>query len=96
MASPTLGANLTIQSTPSLIRKLTVTSGATAGTVLHGGPAVEPDEVRAVQTSTNPTANGFAWTASSTTTITVDFEDDGNDTWDLYVIWYNQAAGGIS
>lgn len=96
MASPALVRTLVLTEHPWLIHKLTVTTGATAGTVAHGGPAVIPDIVFGVQTNANPTGGDYAVTAKSTTTITLDFEDDGNDTWDVYCIWFSCAAGGIS
>ena len=28
--------------------------------------------------------------------LTLDFEDDGNDTWYVWIIWFEAAAGGTS
>ena len=80
MASPALDTTLgnssvTLTEIPWVVRLLRVTSGATAGTVLHGGPAAAPDLVWGVQTAVNPTGSDYAVTAKSATTITLDFED---------------------
>ena len=51
-------------------------SGTTAGTVTHGGPST-PDLVQLTQVTNDRVASGWANTARSATTITLDFEDDG-------------------
>ena len=96
MAAPVLVSSQTLFDVPFLLRKLVITSGATVTALAHGGPAVKPVMVWGTQTSANPTGADFAWTDSSTTTVTLDFEDDGNDTWDVYVLFTQNSAGGIS
>ena len=39
----------------------------------------------------NPVASQMAVTAKSATQVTLDFEDDGNDTWEIYCLWATDA-----
>jgi len=97
MASPArVGESVLIAEHPWTVRQFKVTSGADAGAITHGGPAVIPDMVVAHNTTANPTGSDWSMTASSTTTITLDFEDDGNETWLFTCIWFSAADGGIS
>lgn len=93
----TLGdSGVTITEVPWFVRKLYVTSGTTAAAIAHGGPAAAPDLVFGTQTNAGTPDGGFVCSAKSTTTITLDFSDDGNDIWEVYYIWFGQTTGGIS
>mgnify|MGYP003650052708 CR=1 FL=1 len=96
MAAPTLDASVELMNWPMLVRKLTLTSGTTATALAHGGPAVKPDIVLLRQASAGPTASDAAAYSPTTTQVTFDFEDEGNDTFECYCIWVSQAAGGIT
>lgn len=86
----------TLTEIPWLVRKLRVTSGTTAAAVAHGGPAAVPDVVVGHQISGTTPDGGMSVTARSTTTVTLDFADDGNDDWYIYCFWLGQNVGGIS
>ena len=81
---------------PWLIRRLRITSGNTATAIAHGGPAAPPDMYWGVQIAGTTPDGGLVLSAPTTTTITMDFSDDGNDTWYVYLVWFSQAAGGVS
>ena len=101
MATATLSttegnSNWLITEIPWHIRKIRVTSGTTAAAIEHLGPEAPPDIVWGTQISGSTPDGGFSVTAMTSTTITIDFADDGNDDWYIYCIWFNQTAGGIS
>jgi len=84
-----------IANVPWLIREINITATDTgADAIPHGGPAIVPDIVIPVLTSTNPTASELSIQAKSTTTVTVDSEGS-TKTAKVYCIWLGQAAGGI-
>lgn len=96
MAAPVVNSNLVIADVPFYIRKMNVTSGTTATAFTHGGPALVPDMVLIRQASTGPTASDAAAYTFTTTQITLDFEDEGSDTFEVYIIWFSAGGGGIS
>lgn len=85
-------------STPFVIRRLRVTSGNTATAIAHSGPAVAPNFVTGVKIAGTPGGGEMVWTPTpgTPTTITLDFEDDTNDTWYVFCFWFDQATGGTS
>ena len=96
MAAPVLNSTTVIEAVPFLIHKLNVTSGNTATALAHGGPTA-PDLVFATQVSANAAAGGsWSLTAKSATTITLDFEIDATETWEVYCFFFAQASGGIA
>lgn len=94
--APTLVSSEEICSTPFLIRKLSITGGDTATALAHGGPAVVPDLVIPVFAAAGAAPSAVAAYSATTSQITFDclVEDAGAIT--VYVIWFAQAAGGIS
>ena len=96
MAAPIITRSRYIANSPWLVMELTITSGNTATALAHGGPAVVPDMIITRNNVTNPTAAEIAVYGETTTTITVDTESDGVATSHvIYVIWFDQNAGGI-
>lgn len=97
MAAPSISRQRYIAHTPWLVRELTITSGNTATALDHGGPAVVPDMIITRNNVTNPTASEIAVYSEDTTQITIDCESDGVATSHvIYLIWFDQNAGGIS
>ena len=91
----TVNSSVAIASIPFLIRKVNVTAASTgADTVVHGGPAAEPDIVLPVTVGLGDTGE-VSVTAKAETTITIDPETSG-DVFDIYCIWFDQASGGIT
>lgn len=85
-----------IASVPWLIREIDVTTTeADGGNLTHGGPAVEPDIVLAVDATAATGGSQISVSGKSTTTVSVDCEADGKAA-KLYCIWFAQAAGGIT
>lgn len=96
MATVAITSNQLLADIPLYIRKLTVTGGTTAAALTHGGPARVPD-IAFAQASTTAPDNIMSLYSATTTTITADTEvDDGNDTFEVYLIWFTTGVGGIS
>ena len=97
MASPALVAadTKTICTQPFVLRRLAVTTGATAGAVAHGLDRA-PDAYWVQSTGTIDNSNEVTVTATSATEITLDCEDDGNNTIHVYVLLMDQGSGGYS
>jgi hypothetical protein len=91
-----VGESLLLADHPWVVRQFSVTSGTDAGEITHGGPARKPDLVFGINTSANPTGSDWSMTASSSTSITLDFEDNTNETWLFTCIWFSAGTGGIS
>jgi hypothetical protein len=96
MGAPVLTNWQTVTEHPWFIRKAVAVSGNTATAFDHGGPVKAPDAVVCLQTSADPTASDWSCTSKTTTQITLDFEDDGNDTFDVFIIWFSAGVGGTS
>lgn len=96
MAAPVLSSYSTVAASPILIIKHSFTTGATATAFSHYGPATAPDLVWVNNSSTNPTGANVAVYSLTSTQFTLDCEDDGNDTVDVYLGWVDASAGGIS
>ena len=94
----TAAEGTTICTVPFLIKRWEAVATATASQVVTHGEAYSPDmafcilDKAAIATSSALTCERD----TSATTLTVDCEDDGNDTFTLYAIWFAQASGGIS
>lgn len=96
MAAPAITKNTQLTGFPWLIRELIITSGNTATALAHNGPAVKPDMLILRNATSNPTGSDASCYAATTTHITFDFEDDGNEVWVCYAFWLSQAGGGIT
>jgi hypothetical protein len=96
MGAPVEVSNSVICNWPFLMRTIVVTSGNTATAYTHGEDR-SPDVAWAVcDTASTMDAAYTLDKDTSATTLTWDFNDDGNDTWVVYLLWLDQASGGIS
>lgn len=84
------GSQKDLIGSPFLVKKFTVTAGNDATAINHGGPSI-PDLVLAT-CDTVPTTAGYGVTAKTATTVTLDFAQDGTDTWTVYCWWFNPAV----
>lgn len=96
MATVAITSSTTICDTPFLIKRYLCSTGTTAAALTHGGPAAKPSAWWVVPADANPTGADISVYSPTTTAITVDCEDDGNDTFYLFLLWTDKAAGGIS
>ena len=87
-----------IASVPFLIKRWEAVATAAASQVITHGESTSPDMAWCIQDKAAFAASsGLSCERdTSATTMTVDCEDDGNDTFAVYAIWFQQASGGIS
>jgi hypothetical protein len=79
---------------PYLIKKYTVTSGTSGVAVTHGETS-SPSFVIMTMVGADPTGSEGSAVATSATITTLDFEADSKS-YEVYMVWLNQASGGIS
>lgn len=83
---------------PFLIKRWEAVATAAASQVITHGESRSPDIAFCIQDKA-AVATSSALSCerdTSATTMTVDCEDDGNDTFAVYAIWISQASGGTS
>lgn len=86
-----------ICTTPFLIKRWEGIATAAASQVVTHGEDRSPDMAFCIQDKA-AVATSSALSCerdTSATTLTVDCEDDGNDTFALYAIWFSFASGGL-
>jgi hypothetical protein len=94
----TAAQGVVLTNTPFLIKRWEGIATAAATQVITHGEAYSPDIAFCIQDkATVATSSALSCERdTSATTMTVDCEDDGNDTFAVYAIWLDQASGGIS
>lgn len=94
MATAALVSNEVICSVPFLVRRLSVTGGATSADLTHG-EAVSPDLVFAqnVTEGAAPSAVGVIRTQSATA-VKVDTLVDNAGAIEIYCVWFKQPGSG--
>jgi hypothetical protein len=95
MATVTANSKGNIDAWPFLIKKYTCTTGTTGLAITHG-EAYAPDIIQVMNTTADPAAHEISVVRTSATVVTVDCEDDTADSFEVYLIWIQQASGGIS
>ncbi len=83
---------------PFLIKRWEGIATATASQVITHGEDRSPDIAWCIQDkATVATSSALSSERdTSATTMTVDCQDDGTDTFAVYAIWLSQASGGTS
>lgn len=96
MATPAIVTNVVLTNVPWLVRRISITGGATGAALTHG-ESYSPDFVIPVVTATGGTQTEVKVArATSATTLTVQTILDVTDAIDLYCFWLPQATGGQS
>lgn len=94
----TAAQGIVLTEVPFLIKRWEGIATAAASQVITHGEDRSPDIAFCIQDKA-AVATSSALSCerdTSATTMTVDCEDDGNDTFAVYAIWLSQASGGIS
>ena len=96
MATVALTKNEKLTNSPHLVRRLTLTGGATGAAITHGEDR-SPDTVTCNIVTQTPTVTTVAVTrTTSATTMTVDCLGDAADVFELTCTWISQASGGLN
>lgn len=95
MATVALEKNEVITNTPFLMRKLTITGGATALSVTHGEDRA-PDIIISQLLADGAVPAAIAVVRTSATAVTIDTLVDNAGAAEVTLIWLSQASGGIS
>lgn len=95
MASPVKITGKTLCYNPFLMRKFVFKTGKRATPFEHGGPNWEPDFYWTVNLTANPSEAGVSIYNITKTHFTLDCQDDGNDTVEVFLAWFSAASGGI-
>jgi hypothetical protein len=97
MATVTLVSSVVLCNTPFLLRRVTLTGGATAAAITHGEDRAPDMVLPVVADGSTPTVTTIGVDrATSATTMTVDCLGDAGDTLELYCVWLNAASGGLN
>lgn len=97
MATVAFVSNELLCSYPFLVRRVTLTGGATAAAITHGEDRTPDIVIPVIADGSTPTVTTVGVTRDTTaTTMTVDCLGDAGDTLELYCIWLTSAAGGLN
>lgn len=96
MATVALTKNEKLINSPFLVRRLTLTGGATSANITHGEDRV-PDVVSSNIVTESPTVTTVSVARdTSATTMKVDCVGDAADVIEITCTWYNAATGGLN
>ena len=97
MATVALVSTVVLCHSPFLIRRVTLTGGATAAAITHGEDRAPDMVFPLIADGSTPTVTTVGVDrATSATTMTVDCLGDAGDTLELYCVWLTSASGGLN